>query len=111
MRNFIIGEVFSDILSHYASVLLTLTMHETRLHWFVHTLSVFTSSYTELQHICCVIIMAGSLLIFSNRKRFLLIVAVQKRYSHEFTVSKYLPFNQVMPIMCFYHFTIYTIVD
>ena len=40
MQNFIIGEMFSDIRSHYASVLLTLAMHETRLHHFVHTLSM-----------------------------------------------------------------------
>ena len=29
-----------------------LAMHETRLHHFVHALSIFTSSYTELQRIC-----------------------------------------------------------
>ena len=54
LQNFIIGEMFSDILSHCASVLLTLAIHETRFHHFVHTLNAFTSSYTELQCTCCV---------------------------------------------------------
>ena len=36
MQNFIIGEMFSDILSHYASVLPTLAMHETRTGLYIH---------------------------------------------------------------------------
>ena len=88
MQNFIIGEMFSDILSHYASVLLTLAMHETRLHRFVHTLSIVTS--IQSYSVPVVSVLAGSLLIFSNGERSLHIVAVPKRYSHElqfFTVS------------------------
>ena len=83
MREYIIiREIFSDILSHCASVLLMLAMDETRLHHFVHSLSIFTSSYTELQHICCVC--NGTFSVhFANGERFLPIVAVQNRHSHK----------------------------
>ena len=82
VQSFIIGEMFSDILPHWAGVLLTLVMDETRFRQFIHTLSIFTSSYTELQRTCCVCNGTFSA-NFANGERFVPIVAVQNRPSHE----------------------------
>ena len=59
-----------------------LAMDEARLRWFVLALNVFTSSYAEVQRTCCVCNGTFSA-HFANGERFMPIVAVHNRHSHE----------------------------